>query len=164
MPIDSATADVGGHAKVAEGIDQSLPKVLSVIDRAKQLSGGGELSEAAGAAIFGSITIAYPILTIIVVWGLARVMVRSQTLVAAPGKWDALAVAQVGRRDSGGGVPCPEIGTLAVSSFRARRRLACPGARSKRFSNVALRGIRPIIALFHCCRVSRKIEMNDSEV
>jgi membrane protease YdiL (CAAX protease family) len=42
-----------------------------------------EVSDAAGAAIFGSVTIAYPVLTIIAVWWLARSMDRHPALVAA---------------------------------------------------------------------------------
>jgi membrane protease YdiL (CAAX protease family) len=45
-----------------------------------------ELSDAAGAAIFGSVTIAYPVLTMIAAWGLARVMVYRPTLAATPGE------------------------------------------------------------------------------
>ncbi len=43
-----------------------------------------ELSDTAGAAIFGSITIAYPVLTIVAVWWLARPKVRRPTLAATP--------------------------------------------------------------------------------
>jgi membrane protease YdiL (CAAX protease family) len=42
-----------------------------------------ELGEAASAAIFGSVTIAYPVLTVIAVWSLARVMDRHPALAGA---------------------------------------------------------------------------------
>jgi membrane protease YdiL (CAAX protease family) len=42
-----------------------------------------ELTDTASAAIFGSVTIAYPVLTIITVWSLARLMARRPALIAA---------------------------------------------------------------------------------